>query len=91
MKKRVRAFVRVKPTDDFAQDVIKFGPDNKVEPASLKDWELSLRFAHRNVVLGLFLGLRAARGGVSDCVTHQRKSSKGQGLTGPRGTPVVPA
>ncbi|NXO48243.1 KIF9 protein, partial [Aramus guarauna] len=27
--KRVRAFVRVKPTADFAQDVIKFGPDNK--------------------------------------------------------------
>ncbi|XP_054674654.1 kinesin-like protein KIF9 isoform X5 [Grus americana] len=27
--KRVHAFVRVKPTADFAQDVIKFGPDNK--------------------------------------------------------------
>ncbi|NWI31217.1 KIF9 protein, partial [Sula dactylatra] len=27
--KRVRTFVRVKPTADFAQDMIKFGPDNK--------------------------------------------------------------
>ncbi|NWI97495.1 KIF9 protein, partial [Pitta sordida] len=27
--KRVRAFVRVKPTAHFAQDMIKFGPDNK--------------------------------------------------------------
>ncbi|XP_075603004.1 kinesin-like protein KIF9 isoform X1 [Balearica regulorum gibbericeps] len=29
VEKRVHAFVRVKPTADFAQDVIKFGPDNK--------------------------------------------------------------
>ncbi|NWX40016.1 KIF9 protein, partial [Steatornis caripensis] len=29
VEKRVRAFVRVKPTADFAQDMIKFGPDNK--------------------------------------------------------------
>ncbi|KFP75457.1 Kinesin-like KIF9, partial [Acanthisitta chloris] len=28
-KKRIQAFVRVKPTADFAQDMIKFGPDNK--------------------------------------------------------------
>ncbi|NXI38278.1 KIF9 protein, partial [Galbula dea] len=28
-EKRVHTFVRVKPTDDFAQDMIKFGPDNK--------------------------------------------------------------
>ncbi|NXG49531.1 KIF9 protein, partial [Psilopogon haemacephalus] len=28
-EKRIRTFVRVKPTADFAQDVIKFGPDNK--------------------------------------------------------------
>nr|XP_047909798.1 kinesin-like protein KIF9 isoform X10 [Anser cygnoides] len=28
-EKKVRAFVRVKPTADFAQDMIKFGPDNK--------------------------------------------------------------
>nr|XP_013804021.1 PREDICTED: kinesin-like protein KIF9 [Apteryx mantelli mantelli] len=28
-EKRVHAFVRVKPTADFAQDVIKFGRDNK--------------------------------------------------------------
>ncbi|KAM6421833.1 kinesin-like protein KIF9 [Rhynochetos jubatus] len=28
-EKRVQAFVRVKPTADFAQDMIKFGPDNK--------------------------------------------------------------
>ncbi|OXB63800.1 hypothetical protein ASZ78_016206 [Callipepla squamata] len=27
--KKVRAFVRVKPTAHFAQDMIKFGPDNK--------------------------------------------------------------
>ncbi|NWI58255.1 KIF9 protein, partial [Calyptomena viridis] len=27
--KRVHAFVRIKPTDHFAQDMIKFGPDNK--------------------------------------------------------------
>ncbi|XP_074429964.1 kinesin-like protein KIF9 [Larus michahellis] len=27
--KRVHTFVRVKPTADFAQDMIKFGPDNK--------------------------------------------------------------
>uniref|UniRef100_A0A8C2TG45 Kinesin-like protein n=1 Tax=Coturnix japonica TaxID=93934 RepID=A0A8C2TG45_COTJA len=27
--RKVRAFVRVKPTAQFAQDVIKFGPDNK--------------------------------------------------------------
>ncbi|OPJ85419.1 hypothetical protein AV530_019752 [Patagioenas fasciata monilis] len=26
---RVHAFVRVKPTANFAQDMIKFGPDNK--------------------------------------------------------------
>uniref|UniRef100_A0A669QJT7 Kinesin-like protein n=1 Tax=Phasianus colchicus TaxID=9054 RepID=A0A669QJT7_PHACC len=29
MGTKVRAFVRVKPTAHFAQDVIKFGPDNK--------------------------------------------------------------
>ncbi|NXL53195.1 KIF9 protein, partial [Podilymbus podiceps] len=29
VKKRVRTFARVKPTADFAQDMIKFGPDNK--------------------------------------------------------------
>ncbi|XP_074013164.1 kinesin-like protein KIF9 isoform X1 [Numenius arquata] len=28
-EKRVHTFVRVKPTADFAQDMIKFGPDNK--------------------------------------------------------------
>ncbi|NXW58540.1 KIF9 protein, partial [Eurystomus gularis] len=28
-EKRVHSFVRVKPTADFAQDMIKFGPDNK--------------------------------------------------------------
>ncbi|NXE28867.1 KIF9 protein, partial [Ardeotis kori] len=28
-EKRVRTFVRVKPTADFAQDMITFGPDNK--------------------------------------------------------------
>uniref|UniRef100_A0A8C3BB11 Kinesin-like protein n=1 Tax=Cairina moschata TaxID=8855 RepID=A0A8C3BB11_CAIMO len=28
-EKRVRTFARVKPTADFAQDMIKFGPDNK--------------------------------------------------------------
>uniref|UniRef100_A0A8C6ZTM5 Kinesin motor domain-containing protein n=1 Tax=Nothoprocta perdicaria TaxID=30464 RepID=A0A8C6ZTM5_NOTPE len=29
VEKRVHAFVRVKPTADFAQDTIKFGQDNK--------------------------------------------------------------
>ncbi|NWI18568.1 KIF9 protein, partial [Crypturellus soui] len=29
IEKRVQAFVRVKPTADFAQDMIKFGQDNK--------------------------------------------------------------
>ncbi|XP_075000487.1 kinesin-like protein KIF9 isoform X3 [Calonectris borealis] len=29
VEKRVHTFVRVKPTANFAQDVIKFGPDNK--------------------------------------------------------------
>ncbi|XP_027642824.2 kinesin-like protein KIF9 isoform X3 [Falco peregrinus] len=29
VEKRVHAFVRVKPTAEFAQDMIKFGPDNK--------------------------------------------------------------
>ncbi|XP_074757157.1 kinesin-like protein KIF9 isoform X3 [Athene noctua] len=29
VEKRVCTFVRVKPTADFAQDMIKFGPDNK--------------------------------------------------------------
>ncbi|XP_010071892.1 PREDICTED: kinesin-like protein KIF9, partial [Pterocles gutturalis] len=29
IEKRVCTFVRVKPTTDFAQDMIKFGPDNK--------------------------------------------------------------
>ncbi|KAM9573347.1 kinesin-like protein KIF9 isoform 1-T2 [Guaruba guarouba] len=29
VRKRVRAFLRVKPTADFAQDMIKLGPDNK--------------------------------------------------------------
>ncbi|XP_009470742.1 PREDICTED: kinesin-like protein KIF9 [Nipponia nippon] len=29
VEKRVHTFVRVKPTADFAQDMIKFGPDNK--------------------------------------------------------------
>uniref|UniRef100_A0A8D0EVU1 Kinesin motor domain-containing protein n=1 Tax=Strix occidentalis caurina TaxID=311401 RepID=A0A8D0EVU1_STROC len=28
-RKEVHTFVRVKPTADFAQDMIKFGPDNK--------------------------------------------------------------
>ncbi|NXI75014.1 KIF9 protein, partial [Anseranas semipalmata] len=29
VEKKVRTFARVKPTADFAQDMIKFGPDNK--------------------------------------------------------------
>ncbi|XP_010186387.1 PREDICTED: kinesin-like protein KIF9, partial [Mesitornis unicolor] len=29
VEKRARTFVRVKPTAEFAQDMIKFGPDNK--------------------------------------------------------------
>lgn len=32
------AFVRVKPTAHFAQDMIRLGADNKVEPKELK-WE----------------------------------------------------
>ncbi|NWR54827.1 KIF9 protein, partial [Bucorvus abyssinicus] len=36
VKRRVRAFVRVKPTADFAQDMIKFGPDNKIIDISIK-------------------------------------------------------
>lgn len=35
---RVMAFVRVKPTAHFAQDMIRLGADNKVEPKKLK-WE----------------------------------------------------
>jgi len=35
-EKRVHAFVRVKPTADFAQDIIKFGPDKKVEKKRLQ-------------------------------------------------------
>lgn len=36
VEKKVRAFVRVKPTAQFAQDVIKFGPDNKVDRNGLQ-------------------------------------------------------
>ncbi|XP_062459882.1 kinesin-like protein KIF9 isoform X4 [Pezoporus occidentalis] len=36
VRKRVHAFVRVKPTADFAQDMIKFGPDNKSIEICLK-------------------------------------------------------
>lgn len=36
VEKKVRAFVRVKPTAQFAQDVIKFGPDNKVDRNGLR-------------------------------------------------------
>ncbi|XP_030900458.2 kinesin-like protein KIF9 [Melopsittacus undulatus] len=35
-RKRVHTFVRVKPTADFAQDMIKFGPDNKSIEMCLK-------------------------------------------------------
>uniref|UniRef100_A0A7M4E3Z5 Kinesin motor domain-containing protein n=1 Tax=Crocodylus porosus TaxID=8502 RepID=A0A7M4E3Z5_CROPO len=35
-KLKVRAFVRVKPTADFPQDVIRFGPDNKSIDISIK-------------------------------------------------------
>lgn len=52
VEKRVHTFVRVKPTADFAQDMIKFGPDNKVERekeiASVKGLEFDFSFAHRN-------------------------------------------
>lgn len=34
-RKKVHAFVRVKPTDDFAHDMIKYGDDNKVSGTSL--------------------------------------------------------
>ncbi|XP_065523072.1 kinesin-like protein KIF9 isoform X5 [Lathamus discolor] len=36
VRKRVHTFVRVKPTADFAQDMIKFGPDNKSIEMCLK-------------------------------------------------------
>lgn len=36
VEKRVHTFVRVKPTANFAQDMIKFGPDNKVEKKRLQ-------------------------------------------------------
>ncbi|XP_030349420.1 kinesin-like protein KIF9 isoform X2 [Strigops habroptila] len=36
VRKRIHAFVRVKPTADFAQDMIKFGPDNKSIEICLK-------------------------------------------------------
>ncbi|XP_057258838.1 kinesin-like protein KIF9 isoform X3 [Pezoporus wallicus] len=36
VRKRVHAFVGVKPTADFAQDMIKFGPDNKSIEICLK-------------------------------------------------------
>ncbi|KAM9025768.1 kinesin-like protein KIF9 isoform 2-T3 [Ara ararauna] len=36
VRKRVRAFLRVKPTADFAQDMIKLGPDNKSIEICLK-------------------------------------------------------
>ncbi|XP_068260505.1 kinesin-like protein KIF9 isoform X2 [Nyctibius grandis] len=36
VEKRAHAFVRVKPTADFAQDIIKFGPDNKSIDISIK-------------------------------------------------------
>nr|XP_020135891.1 kinesin-like protein KIF9 isoform X3 [Microcebus murinus] len=35
-RKKVHAFVRVKPTDDFAHDVIKYGDDNKSIDIHLK-------------------------------------------------------
>ena len=34
-RKRVHAFVRVKPTDDFAHEMIKYGGDNKVSTVCL--------------------------------------------------------
>ncbi|XP_014451581.2 kinesin-like protein KIF9 [Alligator mississippiensis] len=36
VRRKVRAFVRVKPTADFPQDVIRFGPDNKSIDLSIK-------------------------------------------------------
>lgn len=40
VEKRVHTFVRVKPTANFAQDMIKFGPDNKVEKKRLQVWKV---------------------------------------------------
>lgn len=34
-RKKVQAFVRVKPTDDFAHEMIKYGDDNKVSAICL--------------------------------------------------------
>ena len=34
-RKKVQAFVRVKPTDDFAHEMIKYGEDNKVSAVGL--------------------------------------------------------
>lgn len=34
-RKKVQAFVRVKPTDDFAHEMIKYGDDNKVSAMCL--------------------------------------------------------
>lgn len=34
-RKKVQAFVRVKPTDDFAHEMIKYGEDNKVSALCL--------------------------------------------------------
>lgn len=34
-RKKVHAFVRVRPTDDFAHEVIRYGDDNKVSAMRL--------------------------------------------------------
>ena len=34
-RKKVQAFVRVRPTDDFAHEMIKYGEDNKVSAVCL--------------------------------------------------------
>lgn len=41
-RKKVHAFVRVKPTDDFAHEMIKYGDDNKVSGMHLPSWAWSL-------------------------------------------------
>lgn len=34
-RKKVQTFVRIKPTDDFAHEMIKYGEDNKVSAVCL--------------------------------------------------------
>ncbi|KFU88992.1 Kinesin-like KIF9, partial [Chaetura pelagica] len=86
---RVRTFVRVKPTADFAQDIINFGPDNKVEKEGMilikKDARAGAVNNHRT---GWSFRLDGVLHNTSQELAYQALAEKlvSQALTGYNGT-----